>query len=88
MGVHSTYGPHPSLPRHPGRPPRVERSLELSTCEATGVLAPWWVARFEAELAKVPPPRSEGAAADLRLLRRMVELVRKNPAFRLVMEIC
>jgi len=71
-----------------GFSPPTYASFELSMGEATGVIAPWWVSRFEVELRRVPRP-STGAEAirDYDLLLKMVEMVRLRPSLRLVSEV-
>ena len=72
-----------------GTSPSTEFSFEPSHCSASGPLAPHWVARFEAEVKRAgPPPAGSDAAPYHALLLAMLELVRSNPVYRLVLELC
>lgn len=73
---------------HGMQPPR-DFMFEFGICQGTGAIPPWFVDRFLTELRRVPrPPPDRELQREYDVLLQMLERVRADPAYRLVVTDC
>ncbi len=72
-----------------GMQPPQDLQFQFAICEGTGAVPPWFVDRFLSELRRVPRPSSDRELQrEYDVLLRILERVRADPAYRLVVNAC